>query len=106
MEDEIDLLRTSAPLRTLLNHYAAAADPAAWQDRLMRLDGVPVEQLVALHGGLLAHQWLEQNTGVIGKLMPGTVPGCYSATRPRHNALAIASRPRDDEECAGTETYL
>jgi hypothetical protein len=100
MEDAIDRLRACAALRALLAHYATAADPTAWQDRLMQLDGVASQELVGLHGALLANEWLEQNTGVVVKVVPGLVPGCYRATRAGHKALAAAAKPRDDEECA------
>jgi hypothetical protein len=101
MDDVIDRLRDSDLLRGLLAHYAAAADPTAWQDRLMQMDYVPSQGLVALHGELLAHQLLEQNTGFVGKVIPGAVPGCYRASRAGHKALAAAARPREDAECAG-----
>lgn len=101
MDDVIDRLRESAPLRELLAHYAVAPDLAVWQDRLMQFDGVSPQGLVALHGELLAHQLLEQNTGVVGKVVAGAVPGCYRATRAGHRALAAAARARDEEECAG-----
>lgn len=101
MDDAIDRLRACAALRALLGHYAHVADPRAWQDRLMQLEGVPPPELVALHGELLAHEWLEQNTGVVVKGAPGAVPCCYRVTRAGHRALAASSKPRDDEECAG-----
>jgi len=101
MDDAIDGLRASSALRSLLAHYAAAADATAWLDRLMQLDGVSAHGLVALHGELLAHQLLEQNTGIIVKVTAGAVPCCYRATRAGQKALAAASRPREDEECAG-----
>jgi hypothetical protein len=100
MEDDLDRLRNSAALRSLLEHYAVATDPEAWQDRLMEQDGLSPRELVALHGELIAQQWLEQNTGVIAMVKPGRVAGCYRATRAGRRALIAAARPRDDDECA------
>jgi hypothetical protein len=101
MDDAIERLRMSSALRALLSHYALAADPTVWLDRLMQFASASAQDMVALHGELLAHQWLEQNTGIIVKVTPGAVPGCYRATRAGYKALTAASRPRDDEECAG-----
>jgi hypothetical protein len=67
----------------------------------MQMEGVPPQELVRLHGELLAHEWLEQNTGVVVRLAPGAVPCCYRATRTGHRALAAATRPREEEEFAG-----
>jgi hypothetical protein len=100
MEDDLDRLRNSAALRALLEHYAAATAPEVWQDRLMQQNGSSPRELVALHGELIAQQWLEQNTGVIATVRPGMVVGCYRATRAGRRALVAAARPRDDEECA------
>jgi hypothetical protein len=100
MEDELDRLRNSTALRSLLEHYAAALAPEAWQDRLMQQQGLSPRELVVLHGELIAQQWLEQNTGVVAAVRPGTVAGCYRATRAGRRALVAAARPRDDDECA------
>src|SRR5262249_52421258 len=76
MFEEMDRLRESAPLQTLLAHYAdlAAPDRQAWQDRRMDLEGVSARDLAGVHGELIAYGWLEQNTGA---------PETASATGPR-----------------------
>ena len=50
---------------SLLSHYAqqGAEDRATWRRRLMEMDGVEPKQLTALHGELIAFDWIEQNTG-------------------------------------------
>jgi len=89
MFDEPQRLRDSRDLYRLLDHYArlAAGDPEAWHDRLMELQGVQSKDLVRLHGELLAHDWIEQNTGILPVLKIGTVPGCYRVTAAGHRAL-------------------
>jgi hypothetical protein len=82
MFDELDRLRDSTPLQTLLTHYAglAAPDRHAWQDRRMELDGLEACDLTGLHGELIAYGWLEQNTGAVGAPEQRGPCGCYRVT--------------------------
>lgn len=76
-------LRENAQLMALLSHYAqlVAEDRTVWQDRLMHLEGVDSKQLTALHGELIAFDWIEQNTGhALGK-PDGTISSCYRVTQ-------------------------
>jgi hypothetical protein len=74
MFDELERLGKDEWLFALLAHYAkaGAADREAWRARLGQLDGVRAEELVKLHGELIAYDWVEQNTG--------EVPACYRVT--------------------------
>jgi hypothetical protein len=76
-------LRENAHLLSLLSHYAqlGTEDRTAWQNRLMQMDGVGPEQLTAMHGELIAFDWIEQNTGnaVLGP--DGTLLSCYRITQ-------------------------
>jgi hypothetical protein len=98
MDEEIERLHESASLHGLLSHYveAGAADREAWQDRRMQLDGTRAEELVRLHGELIAHGWVEQNTGVTPELGRGGVPCCYRATPAGRSALKQARADRQD----------
>ena len=74
--------KASARIRNsahLLTHYArtAGGDLQAWQDRVLHMDGVRVDDLIKLHGELIAYEWIEQNTGVLPALHPAN---CRSAT--------------------------
>jgi hypothetical protein len=106
MCDELELLRGSPELQRLLGHYAAAAaaDPEAWQDRLMHLEGVEPRELVRLHGLLLAAGWVEQNTGNTPVLRPGAVPCCYQVTpagrRAARQARGVAAAGDEGEAVA------
>ncbi len=82
MFDELERLRASETLFTLLSHYAelAADDRERWHDRRMKLEGCERRELVRLHGELLAYGWLEQNTGQLTRFEPGSVAGCYRVT--------------------------
>ncbi len=76
-------LRENAQLLALLSHYAqlGAEDRTVWQDRLMEMEGVDSKQLTALHGELIAFDWVEQNTGhALGKA-DGTISACYRVTQ-------------------------
>jgi hypothetical protein len=92
MFDELDRLRGDEALRRLLAHYtrAGASDREAWQDRLMGLEDVAPRELVRLHGELIAHGWVEQNTGVTPVRQRGVVGGCYRATAAGMRALKQA----------------
>jgi hypothetical protein len=100
MPDELDHLCEDAHLAALLARYAegGAADRDAWQDRVMALDGVAAEALVRLHGCLLAHDWIEQNTGTTPAPRPGEVPQCYRVTAAGRRALGSARRRPDADE--------
>ena len=99
MFDELKRLRAEENLLRLLSHYAEGGelDREAWQDRVMELDKISREILVKLHGELLAHEWIEQNVGVVPLLCAGTVPKCYRVTVAGVRALKRA-RQRDDED--------
>ena len=57
----------------------------------MALEGSEPRELVRLHGELLAHGWVEQNTGASLAQRPGTVPACYRVTAAGVRALRLAS---------------
>lgn len=80
--DEMLRLRTHAKLFQLLDHYARLDDVDAkvWHDRLMHLADAEARELVKLHGELLAHQWIEPNTGTARAFKPGVVSSCYRIT--------------------------
>jgi hypothetical protein len=82
MIDEMERLRGVKGLFDLLSHYGelGRADRQVWQDRLLTKEGVEPRELVKLHGELLAHGWLEQNTGATPILRAGAAPGCYRIT--------------------------
>jgi hypothetical protein len=82
MIDEMDRLRGVKGLCDLLRHYAdlGREDRQVWQDRLLTLEGVEPRELVKLHGELIAHGWIEQNTGATPVLRTGTAPACYRVT--------------------------
>jgi hypothetical protein len=82
MFDELERLGETEPLFDLLAHYARAGadDREAWQDRLMQMEGVRAEELVKLHGELIAYDWVEQNTGALPAVRAGAVPQCYRVT--------------------------
>src|SRR5581483_5938285 len=100
MFDELQRLREVPGLLRLLTHYAdaGAADHEAWQDRLMELAEVAPRDLVTLHGELIAHGWVEQNTGVTPHAQPGRVAGCYRVTPAGLRALRRAQSLADDDE--------
>ena len=52
----------------------------AWRDRLMRVDGVGPQQLTALHGELIAFDWIEQNTWDARWSPDGALAACYRVT--------------------------
>lgn len=102
MFDEMDLLRDNRDLANLLDHYAqvGTADSEAWQDRVMEFEGVQSENLVKLHGYLIAHGWIAQNTGVTPTGRPGA--GCYRITSAGRRALKQAQSDQaiEDTEAA------
>jgi len=46
----------------------------------MQMDGVEPRQLSALHGELMAFDWIEQNTGQAFSAKEGTLSNCYRIT--------------------------
>ncbi|MFQ3592768.1 MAG: hypothetical protein SNJ82_06195 [Gemmataceae bacterium] len=82
MIDEVQPLRESADLFSLLSYYAqqAESDRQQWQPRRCEMPGCEPRKLSRLHGTLLAEGWLEQNTGV-------TQPGSYRLTGAGWRAL-------------------
>jgi hypothetical protein len=76
-------VRDNPRLLTLLSHYAraGAADRTAWQDRLMELDGAEPREVTALHGELIAFDWIEQNTGHVSLRPDGALAACYRVTQ-------------------------
>jgi hypothetical protein len=89
MLDDLERLRVNEDLQRLLGHYAeaGAAQPEAWQDRVMHLEGVEPRDLTKLHGQLLAYGWLDQNTGLTPVLKPGVTACCYRVNREGVRAL-------------------
>ena len=98
MFDELDRLRADAELRQLLTHYAELGEPnrEVWQDRVMERVNLSRLDLVQLHVELLAHDWIQQNVGVLPMLRAGAMPQCYRITAAGLRALKHA-RQRDDE---------
>jgi hypothetical protein len=82
MLDESQRLRDNPHLLSLLSHYAqqGTEDRATWRDRLMQMEGIEPKQLSALHGSLMAFDWIEQNTGQALMLANGTLSACYRIT--------------------------
>jgi hypothetical protein len=100
MLDELELLRGDEALQRLLGHYGeiGVAQPDAWQDRVMQMEGMEPKELVRLHGQLIAFGWVDQNTGQTPVLKPGVVACCYRATRDGLRALKQARGPRAAED--------
>jgi hypothetical protein len=82
MFDESQRLQENPHLVALLSHYAqqGAEDWITWRDRLMQMEGVEAKELSALHGSLMAFDWIEQNTGQALMLANGTLSACYRIT--------------------------
>ena len=100
MFDEVERLQEMPELLRLLEHYAraGAADTEAWQDRLMQLDGVPPRNLVQLHGELIAHGWVQQNTGVTPAPGLGVAAACYRITAAGRRALRQAHNEQEPDD--------
>jgi hypothetical protein len=75
-------LRENPRLLALLGHYARLGVPerAAWQDRVMHLDGADPRELTVLHGELIAFDWVEQNAGHVRVKPDGALAECYRVT--------------------------
>jgi hypothetical protein len=82
MLDDLLRLREYPHLLALLSHYAeqGSKDRATWRDRLMQMEGVEPKQLSALHGELIAFDWIEQNTGQASPMKDGVLANCYRIT--------------------------
>jgi hypothetical protein len=89
MFNELVRLRDTPSLFELLSHYAglAAPDRQAWQDRQMQQESCDAREMTRLHGELIAHGWVEQNTGLTPVLRKGAVPACYRVTTAGIRAL-------------------
>jgi hypothetical protein len=89
MFNELERLRDTVELFSLLSHYAelAAPDRHVWQDRRMRQDECTARDLTRLHGELIAYGWVEQNSGVVPALRADEAPGCYRITTAGLRAL-------------------
>jgi len=100
MFDEVNRLRECVALFHLLDHYAEAdvLERDAWQDRIMEWSDTKAEELVKLHGELIAYDWLEQNTGLTPVLQRGGVPRCYRVTASGLRALKLAKLDRSADE--------
>lgn len=75
MLDDSLRLQENPQLLALLSHYAqqGTEDRSTWRHRLMQMKGIEPKQLSALHGDLIAFDWIEQNTGQ-------TLSACYRIT--------------------------
>lgn len=100
MFDEHQRLRECATLVQLLSSYAASEDRESWLDRVMSLDGIEAKHLAKLHGELIAHGWIEQNTGVVPLVQPGACLKCYRTTSAGRRALQRYQSQQDDESAA------
>jgi len=82
MFDDSQRFRDNPQLLFLLSHYAqqGAEDRATWLDRLMQMEDVEPKQLSALHGELIAFEWIEQNSGQAADMKDGVIANCYRIT--------------------------
>ena len=82
MFDEMDRLREAPELQELLTHYRdlGVLDRTVWQDRLSAKQGSEPRELVRLHGELIGHGWIEQNTGVVVGAGGNAARACYRIT--------------------------
>jgi hypothetical protein len=82
MLDEMERLKNSTRLFELLGYYAELGkeDRESWHDRLITFEGTAGRDLSRLYGDLIAHGWIEQNTGVTPVLEAGRFGGCYRVT--------------------------
>ena len=82
MLDEMERLKQSDRHLDLLGHYVALGkeDRESWQDRLTDFDGSEGRELARLYGELIAHGWLEQNTGLTPVLEKNRFAACYRVT--------------------------
>jgi hypothetical protein len=58
---------------------SGSEDRATWRDHLMQMEGVEPKQQSALHGELIAFDWIEQNTGANDRPSGWNASACYRA---------------------------
>lgn len=89
MLDEMDRLRECGKLFLLLCHYfdLGKEDRHIWQDRLLDFEELQGRELTRLYGELVAHGWLEQNTGLTPILEFGRHAACYRITTTGQRAV-------------------
>ncbi len=89
MVDELEHLLADERIFHLLSHYFRGneQDRLLWQKRVMNLEGTRPEEVVRLHGKLLACDWIEQNIG-------STLTACYRVTSAGRKALKLAIAER------------
>lgn len=94
MTDELIRLRQQPRLAELLGHYVRASgdDREVWLARCMQLDHAPVPEMSRLHGELIAHGWIEQNTGVVAPASAGICAACYRTTAAGRRAFEMSLR--------------
>ena len=82
MLDDSLRLRENPHLLALLANYATQGieDRSTWRDRVMQMEGVEPREMSALHGELIAFDWIEQNTGHARLLPDGRLSACYRIT--------------------------
>jgi len=87
---------------SLLSHYVqlGTEDRTTWRDRLMQMEGAEPRHLSALHGELIAFDWIEQNTGQATSLKDGTLSACYRITL--HGLREVRRFQGADEEASET----
>jgi hypothetical protein len=75
-------LRENPGLLALLGALRPVGAPEreVWRDRVMHLDGADPREVTALHGELIAFDWVEQNAGHVRVKPDGTLAECYRAT--------------------------
>jgi hypothetical protein len=82
MTDEMERLLECQELFQLLTHYVELGkeNRESWHDRLLEFQGAQGRELSRLYGELIAHGWVEQNTGDTPILEPGRFACCYRIT--------------------------
>src|SRR5476651_2476286 len=97
MFDDSLRLQENSHLLFLLSHYAqqGTEDRATWRDRLMQMEGVEPRQLSALHGELIAFDWIEQDSGQ-------TLSACYRITLNGLREYRRFHGVEVEEECSQT----
>jgi hypothetical protein len=89
--DEKESSLADKRLTSLLNHYVHGNEQnrEMWQNRVMEVPGVRPEELVRLHGRLLASEWIEQNIGA-------GLTACYRATAAGRKVLKLVAETARD----------
>ena len=101
MVNEMNRLLSCDELQGLLTHYVELGeeDREIWRDRLTEFQGLEGRELTKLYGELLAHDWIEQNTGDTPILEAGRFACFYRITR----AGLRAFREVREEQAEGVE---